>query len=36
MHTHKDNAKVIYEKQRDINEELTHLCAKANLCKIKL
>ena len=36
MHTHKDNAEVIYEKQRDINEEWTHLCAKANLRKIKL
>jgi len=35
-HTHKDNANVIYEKQRDIHEEWTHLCAKANLCKIKL
>ena len=36
MHTHKDNAEVIYEKQRDINEEWTYLCAKANLRKIKL
>merc|ERR1719342_1995746 len=36
MHTHKDNAEIIYEKQRDINEEWTHLCAKANLRKVKL
>ena len=36
MHTHKDNAEVIYEKQRDINEEWTHLCAKTYLRKIKL
>ena len=36
MHTNKDNADVIYEKQRHINEEWTHQCAKANLCKTKL
>lgn len=36
MHTHKDNAEIIYEKQKDINEEWTHLCAKANLRKVKL
>merc|ERR1711971_1311497 len=31
MHTHNDSAEVIYEKQKEINEEWTHLCAKANL-----
>merc|ERR550519_2731185 len=36
MHTHKDNAEVIYEKQKDINEEWTHLSAKCNLRKVKL
>ena len=36
MHMHKDNSEVIYEKQKEINEEWTHLCAKANLRKVKL
>merc|ERR1719159_2095924 len=36
MHIHKDSAEVIYEKQKDINEEWTHLCSKANLRKVKL
>jgi len=36
MHTHNDNAEIIYEKQKEINEEWTHLCAKANLRKVKL
>ena len=36
MHIHKDSAEVIYEKQKEINEEWTHLCSKANLRKVKL
>merc|ERR1740129_151446 len=36
MHPHNDSAEVIYEKQKEINEEWTHLCAKANLRKVKL
>merc|ERR1711971_224590 len=36
MHTHAESSEVIYEKQKDINEEWTHLCAKANLRKVKL
>jgi len=35
-HIHKDSAEVIYEKQKEINEEWTHLCAKANMRKVKL
>lgn len=35
-HLHKDSAEVIYEKQKEINEEWTHLCAKANMRKVKL
>ena len=36
MHIHKDSAEVIYEKQKEINEEWTQLCSKANLRKVKL
>merc|ERR1719443_2286741 len=36
MHIHKDSAEIIYEKQKDINEEWTHLCSKANMRKVKL
>merc|ERR1719334_1626522 len=36
MHIHKDSAEIIYEKQKDINEEWTHLCSKANQRKVKL
>merc|ERR1719342_1756046 len=36
MHIHKDSAEVIYEKQKEINEEWTQLCSKANLRKGKL
>merc|ERR1719187_2685316 len=36
MHTHKESSEVTYEKQKEINEEWTHLCAKANLRKVKL
>merc|ERR1739844_372147 len=36
MHTHAESSEVIYEKQKEINEEWTHLCAKANLRKVKL
>merc|ERR1719415_241483 len=36
MHTHKDSGEIIYEKQKDINEEWTHLCSKANQRKVKL
>ena len=30
------SAEVIYEKQKDINEEWKQLCSKANLRKVKL
>merc|ERR550517_2450375 len=36
MHTHAESSEVIYEKQKDINEEWTHLSAKCNLRKVKL
>ena len=36
MHTHRDSSEVIYEKQKEINEEWTHLNAKANMRKVKL
>ena len=36
MHTHQDNAEVVYEKQKDIKREWTNFCAKTNVCKVKL
>ena len=36
MHTHAESSEVIYETQKDINEEWTHLSAKCNLRKVKL
>jgi len=36
MHLHKDSSEVVYEKQKEINEEWTHLVAKANMRKVKL
>ena len=36
MDSQQDSGEIISEKQKDINEEWTHLCSKANLCKVKL